>query len=136
MKGKSLLLALCPVAFCSVVLSSCGDEVQEVCPQGFYGTYVTSQKRVAETGDVCCEVVVIDKASFTTYSTSAVRDDAHWGDDTEQVPGFTGWYVERSSAESHCYVKLEDRILVENGIYFSLSGKRLTRGATVYLKVN
>ncbi len=124
------------MALCAVVLSSCGDEVQDVCPQGFYGTYVTSQRRVPDTGEVCCEVVIIDESSFTTYAMPAVRDEGHWGEGTAQVPGITGWYVNQGSAESHCYVKYDDRILVENGIYFSLSGKRLTRGATVYLKVN
>lgn len=117
-------------------MASCGDEVQEVCPRGYYGTYVTSQRPNARSGETCCEVIVIDETSFTTYSTSAVRSIDYWGESAQPVPGITGWYVDQGSAESYCYVKHDDKIIVENGLYFSLSGKRLTRGATVYLKVN
>lgn len=124
------------MALCAVAMTSCGDEVQEVCPKGFYGTYVTSQKPLGNTGETCCEVIVIDQASFTTFTSSAVRSSGYWGADAQPVPGITGWYVEPNSAESHCYAKQEDKIIVENGLYFSLSGKRLTRGGTIYLKVN
>lgn len=124
------------MAMCSVALMSCGDETQEMCPQGYYGTYVTPQKHVPGSEETFCEVVVLDERSCTTYTTSAVNSQDYWGEGSIPVPGVTGWYVESSSAQTVCYTKQDDKIIAANGTFFSLSGKCLTMGKTVYLKMN
>ena len=101
---------------------------------GLTGTYATSGEYDDYTGKTFRDFIVVKKSSVTTYSSMAVQDKSYWGSGSFVVPGSGSWYVEKGSARSYGYIKVDDNLVLDNGTFFSIGSGKLVHGGKVYYK--
>ena len=118
-----------------LLFASCGaDENLSGSGGGLTGTYATSGEYDNYTGKTFRSFIVVKKSSVTIYSTMAVQDKSYWGSGAFVVPGSDSWYVEKGSARSYGYIKVDNNLVLDNGSLYGIGSGTLVHGGTMYYK--
>ena len=135
MRTKKFLFAFFAFALSMLLFASCGDDENlSGSGGGLTGTYATSGEYDNYTGKTFRSFIVVKKSSVTIYSTMAVQDKSYWGSGAFVVPGSDSWYVEKGSARSYGYIKVDNNLVLDNGSLYGIGSGTLVHGGTMYYK--
>ena len=139
MRTQKLLFAFCAFALSLITFASCGGDDDLPSSGGssstsLTGTYATSGEYDNYTGKTFRDFIVVKKSSVTTYTSMAVQDKSYWGSGSFVVPGSGSWYVEKGSARSYGYIKVDNNIVLDNGSLYTVGTGTLVHGGKTYYK--
>lgn len=138
MRTKNFLFAFCAFALSMLLFVACGGDEDLPGSGGnsgsLTGTYATSGEYDSYTGKTFRNFIVVKKGSVTTYSSMAVQDKSYWGSGAFVVPGSGSWYVEKGSARSYGYIKVDNTLVLDNGTIFGIGSGTLVNGGRTYYK--